>query len=339
MPNAATSLANPAAETSGGAGVFARASASAVRARHLGRDDGAFDAARLARFDFLTLLAMGAMVAATIAGARLRGIDMTFANAAPVLALVGFFGGLSAFYTFARPDGRIAAVGRTLAEFLVFPILGLVYTYTGAAWGGPDMTAPVAAVDRMLGFDWVAQWHFLRNNPAVDHTLLYAYSSMSVQFIVLPLALMARGHFGHARMLMNCFILGIGVTMLVAMAVPVVDAIAWHGLTPLDSRGYSGAPRIDHLLQLRDGTLTRIDVAQMWGIICFPSFHVTAGFLFVCASAPFGALRWPMLALNAAMIAAVPRWGGHHLADIGGGLLVGLAVYGAALAFTRARRA
>lgn len=301
---------------------------------YLGRDSRLYDSARIAGFDRFTGVAIAAMFAFTFAGAAARHIRIGFDGCEGIFALVGFFALLGLFYTFVRPEPKIALFSRTLIEFFLFPILGVVFTYVGAAWGGRDMTWLAAGFDRAIGIDWPQQWLLLKHNPGLDTFMRLVYGSLGVQFVLLPLWFMARGHFGHSRVLMNCFVLGIAATMAIAAIFPVEDAVAWHRLVPIDAHGYTGEPRVDHYLALRDGTLVDIEFRDMWGIICFPSFHVVASFLFV-AMASFDRLaRWPIFLLNVLMMAAVPRWGGHHVADVVGGLILGAALLAAALRYT-----
>ena len=75
---------------------------------------------------------------------------------------------------------------------------------------------------------------------------------------------------------------------------------------------------------MRAGTLSRIGIGSLAGLITFPSFHSVSALLFVWASWPARRLRAPMVAINLTMLAATPIEGSHYLVDVIGGAMVAL---------------
>ena len=75
-----------------------------------------------------------------------------------------------------------------------------------------------------------------------------------------------------------------------------------------------------------------MSVGTAEGIITFPSFHAVLGVMFTLALWPLRLLRWPILVLNFALIAATPIDGGHYFVDVMAGGTIG------ALAMLAARR-
>ena len=71
--------------------------------------------------------------------------------------------------------------------------------------------------------------------------------------------------------------------------------------------------------------LTVIAFASADGVVGFPSFHAALGVVTVWIVRHSRLLVWPVLALNAVMMVAVLPVGGHHLAELLGGTLTGIA--------------
>jgi len=204
-------------------------------------------------------------------------------------------------------------------------------------YSGPDQTALAVQIDHWLRFDWVTYNSNVKDSHYIDVLFKLAYVSFDVQYLALPVLLFACGYAGYARLLLNCFIWGVIIVMSVAMIFPTIDPLLWHQAIRVDESGYTGLTRIDHLLRLRDGSMTEITVKQLDGIICFPSFHAVGGCLFVGFFCQIAQARHAMIALNALMLAATPRWGGHYLVDVLAGIAIGVGLIAAAQAYVRRR--
>ena len=99
-------------------------------------------------------------------------------------------------------------------------------------------------------------------------------------------------------------------------------------------------PILDHLAAMRDGARTAITWRDAEGLVVFPSFHTVWGLLLVLAFWPDRRLRWPIVALNAAMIVSTIPIGMHYLADVLGGFgVTGLVLAGESAWAGASRRA
>ena len=303
---------------------------------YLGRDLHAFDGKRLKRLTQMTRIIMALAALLTFLGLRWRGVDISIAGWEGWISILSVVLAIAVLCAQTRQNPALTAASTLAAECLLAPLLTFI-TYTAACFGGADQTALIARLDQWLGFDWLAHYESLSHLPVADSFLRDAYHSFYLQFFALPLVLLVCGYAAHARLLLNCFLLGVVTVMAVASLFPTVDPLLWNRVLPLNAEGHTGFSRIDHLLMLRDGSLTRLRMDEMTGIICFPSFHTVAACLFAGFSAPLGPARFSMIGLNAAMIAATPRWGGHYLVDVLAGIVIGVGLIAAALAYTRRR--
>uniref|UniRef100_UPI00315822DD phosphatase PAP2 family protein n=1 Tax=Sphingomonas sp. H160509 TaxID=2955313 RepID=UPI00315822DD len=76
---------------------------------------------------------------------------------------------------------------------------------------------------------------------------------------------------------------------------------------------------------LRDHSVRVVDLGHLRGIVSAPSFHAAAATLYINAAWRLPRLRWPVLALNTAMLLSTPVEGTHYLIDILLGTIVALA--------------
>lgn len=197
--------------------------------------------------------------------------------------------------------------------------IGAFATYAVAALTTGYSDDLLVAVDRALGFDWVWFYDLTRDHAWLSVAGKISYLSIFISPSILVLALAWTGRRSEARRFLFAFAVALALTVLIATFFLARGAIEYHvGPTP----SYMPQAGVNHaqiIQNLRDGTLTWVDPAQLSGLLTFPSFHATSAILFIWAAWPIGWLRGPMLAMNLAMLAATPIEGGHYLIDVFGG--------------------
>ena len=88
---------------------------------------------------------------------------------------------------------RIAGFLESISFASVSSLLTVCGTLIAASISGRFQDDWLIASDRMMGFDWVALYRFSRLHPFAVHLLDTAYSTLAVQSVVVPLALLAMG--------------------------------------------------------------------------------------------------------------------------------------------------
>lgn len=210
---------------------------------------------------------------------------------------------------------KIAAAAEWVLLWLAFAISGALLTYLAATRDGPLFDAEFAAADAALGFDWGAWHQFVVGHPLLRTPLAAVYASLAPQVVFSVLWLL---HRGERRRLAE---------LLTAAIVALLLASALFGLFPSFGPG-TGIPDlraayVHDLAALRSGTLPSLDVMLLKGVIAFPSFHAVLAALFIAAHARLPSF-WPIAALNAVMLLALPSEGGHYLVDVPAGIALGL---------------
>ncbi len=257
-------------------------------------------------------------------------------RAAPAIASLMALGIALAIgrYT-ARP--RLAAGATAFLQMTLFTLLGVVLAYALAANAGQLWDARLAAADRAIGFDWPVVLALLDTCPPLIWLLGLAYHSLTLQMIVVIVALSGMGKFDTLRTMVCAAILSGFVTILVSGLTPAMGnlfdpsryAHLWPSIAWLEQELISG---------LRDGSLRVLDLTMLMGIVSFPSFHATLAAIFIWA---FGAMPgvalpgrvWAMLT-----IVATPVFGGHYGVDVIMGLVLAPPALLAARHLTRRRQ-
>ena len=222
------------------------------------------------------------------------------------------------------------------AEYVVAMIatmlLGAVASYPVAALTQGYHDQALNRVDRALGFDWVGWYRVVAASPVLQFLGTTAYRSIYVTPAVLLLWFAAAGQRAEAYRLIVAFQIAAVLTLAGYAFMPAVGPFSylWHGAAPYMPESETWQAGL--IPALRAHAVGTIDLAHLRGLVSAPSFHAAAAVLFIGTAWRAGRLRWPLIAVNAAMLLATPVEGTHYLID----LILGVAVAGVALAATDA---
>lgn len=265
-----------------------------------------------------------------VAGLR---IDPSSPSLWPFYACGGVATGLCVgFRKRARPHHRVV---RDLAEYLalatLIALVGALASYPDAAVTHGFIDPALARADAALGFNWVAWYTVVAAHPALQLAGRTAYDSIYWT----PAAILAffawTGRQDRARALLASLAIAAAITLTLFAFLPAVGPFAylWHGPAPY--MPISGLWQPTLIPPLREHHVHVVDVGALRGLVSIPSYHTAAAVLFIAAAWPERRLRWPVLALNAAMLLSTPVEGTHYLVD----MIAGAAVAGVALALVR----
>lgn len=219
---------------------------------------------------------------------------------------------------------RLRDFSESVLLFLSTSLLGVVASYPAAAATTGFVDPALENVDRLLHFNWIAWYRMVADHPYLRHASEAAYASIFVS----PLILLAYFAWTHrrceARRFLATFWLAAVLTLALFIRFPAEGPLAflWHG--PIPYMPTSALYQEQLIPQLRTHHLTAIDLGALRGLVCAPSFHTVSGVLYITAAWPVARLRWPLVALNTAMLLATPIEGTHYLADMLAGLAVAI---------------
>jgi hypothetical protein len=239
------------------------------------------------------------------------------------------------FYRNWRRDERLASGLESTAQLIAFAAVGAPLSYLAAAAAAaiPLQDSVFQAMDRALGFDWMALLHWLDNAPVTFGGLRLIYSSLLPQMTIAVLCLAFTGRLAWLRTFMLAFVFATLVTIATSAVLPAAGVWLHYGLTEADARIVPVVHTVWPVFTgLRDGSMRALVAVGAEGVITFPSLHAALAVIMIAALWPIARLRWPVFILNTAMLAATPIDGAHYLVDV----LAGLAVAGGSLLAARA---
>lgn len=239
---------------------------------------------------------------------------------------------------------RVQRVVRDVAEFYalftLIALIGAVASYPQAAASRGFVDPVLARADAALGFDWVAWYRMVAAHPLLQVAGRAAYESIYWTPALILGVFAWTGRQNRARAFLLSFWLAALVTLALFRLMPAVGPLAylWHGPVPYMPDSALWQPTL--IPPLREHLVHTVDLALLRGLVSVPSFHTAAAVLYSVAAWPVARLRWPVLAVNAAMLLATPVEGTHYLTDMLAGAVVAAAAVSAVgwLAAQRARR-
>ena len=237
--------------------------------------------------------------------------------------------GLVARIVLRRPRTRGQYIARDAIDhvglFALICLVGALASYPVAANTSGYQDFVLERSDRLLRFDWISWYDFVAAHPWLQFAESLAYQSIFVTPAILLGYFAYTGRRGDARLFIASFWLAAVATLLLFPLTPAEGPLAylWHGHIPYMPQSALYQAQVIPLL--RHHEVHTVAVTSIHGLVCAPSFHTVSAVLYIIAAWPIRKLRWPLLALNIAMLLATPVEGTHYLTDMIVGALVAIA--------------
>jgi hypothetical protein len=208
--------------------------------------------------------------------------------------------------------------------FALICLFGALASYPVAADTSGFDDFALARADRLMRFNWISWYDFVAAHPLLQFAESIAYQSIFVTPAILLGYFAYSGKRAEARLFIASFWFAALITLVLFMLAPAEGPLAylWHGRIPYMPESALYQAQIIPLL--RHHGVHSVAVTSLHGLVCAPSFHTVSAVLYIVAAWPIRRLRWPLLALNVAMLLATPVEGTHYLTDMIVGALVAL---------------
>lgn len=203
--------------------------------------------------------------------------------------------------------------GGMTAEYFALTLAGstavCVLSYLCFASAGPLVDDRLMAMDRAIGFDWLAGYQFVSAWPALKAALNFAYQSLIFQGLYFCLLL---GLMGRKDRLRDMFWLFLLSGLLACAGTLLIPAQGPSKLFDIETHtGFM--PVMEQILR---GENLSFALSGLKGIVTFPSFHTAMALAYVWAFRDTGPIGWAIAALNLVMLFAITFIGGHYLMDM-----------------------
>lgn len=242
----------------------------------------------------------------TLASGTLPGIAL------PVMGLLG----LSLIYKTLRPDERIAALAHMAAITLVFTTAAAILSYTVISlWHPPLIDEYLVAADQVLGIDWLGTYQWVIAHHGLYLIMRVIYFTLIPQMVVLLVVLNFLGRIERAWELLWLYIVACTGCLILSAIWPAAGAFDYFHVQ-------ADEPYLSIFRDLRSHSLKIIAHDQVQGIITFPSLHAALALVFAYATRGVKILFPIFVVLNVIVVIATPFIGGHHFADLWGGVVL-----------------
>jgi len=278
----------------------------------------------------VALLAASILVVAMLMRRAGLSID-PFAPGTLLFALV--FALLGAVRWLCRAGASAATrAARDMAEhiglFAAIALVGAVASYPVAAVSHGFVDPVLQRVDLALDFHWLDWYRAVAAHWWLQAASRTAYAMIYVSPAILLGYLAITGQRREAHEFTVAVWLAAAITLIAFRFMPAVGPFAylWHGPVPYLPVSDLWQPQL--IPQLRSGAVTTIDLGHLVGLVSAPSFHAASGVLLIAFAWRQPRLRWPLIAINVAMLLSTPVEGTHYLADMILGAVVALVALG-----------
>ncbi len=231
-------------------------------------------------------------------------------------------------YGLRAPRSHLQRVVRDFAEYVgvltLMVLMGAVASYPVAAISTGFSDAALQRIDVALHFDWLAWYEFTVAHRSVQLLGTIAYQSIYLTPAVLLGYFAWEGRKAEARGFLATFWIAAVLALTAFVFMPAVGPFAylWHAPVPYMPESALWQPLL--FPELRAHTLHHVDIGALRGLVSAPSFHTTSAVLFIATAWPIARLRWPVLAVNVAMLLSTPVEGTHYLIDMIAGAAVAI---------------
>jgi membrane-associated phospholipid phosphatase len=199
---------------------------------------------------------------------------------------------------------------------ILFAKSAAVLSYLVVSTNFPLVDAPLAAMDKWLGFDWPSYDRWVVAHPYYQRAIRFAYASMANQIWLVAAFLSFTGRLARLRVFLLLSSTTLLFAIFAALFFPAASAAKYF-----QAQTHMAVPGFSQFEPLRAGTLTTIDLNAMQGLVSMPSFHTIMAILF-CWAVRRTPAAFVLIPLNIALVLATPTEGGHYLVDVIAGAVV-----------------
>jgi len=243
------------------------------------------------------------------------GLSIPLSSIGGQLIYPAFFG-LVALLTARDRNGVPQALTALAVLSMAFVTIGPTqYLAAALSRGRPLIDGPLLAADAALGIDQAALVAWTNAHPQIRHALFLSYISLLPQLIlpVVVLGFTDRRELWRYVYQFEC----VAIVSIIMFGLWPSGVVGEHGIP----EAISQRPAMIQIMGLRDGTMTTIRFEEGVGIISFPSFHAAAALVVTWALRRTWCF-WPIVALNAALLASTVLLGVHYGIDVPAAVVV-----------------
>jgi hypothetical protein len=260
---------------------------------------------------------MAALIVLDAAGLKLAHLSIYPRSLISTLISISFMLALALIYTYVRRDRRIAVLAHMGAVIMGFAASTAILSYIVVTAHQPLIDPYLVAADRAMGLDWRSSYDWLHAHAFIKNILFWAYISLLTQMVALMLLLNFLRRPERGWEMIWLFVVSCAGCLIISAFWPAAGAFGYFQVE-------ADRPYVKTFMALHNGTFSLIGKDPIQGIIQFPSFHAALAILYTYVTRGMRFLFPFFVVLNALLVIATPVIGGHHYADLWGGIALAI---------------
>jgi len=271
---------------------------------------------RLLNFSFIMTAIAAAVIALSAWGMHVTRIHLSPGQVVPRLGLLVVLLAGAAFYRWRRLQKAVDLIVMAFWGILISNLL-LLPMYVLARRPLAFCDAELAQCDAWLGIEVPDVLRVLQQLPLLARFLEVAYdlliAMVTLAIVVPPLA----GRLDKAKEFALASVAAAAITFTVFAFLQALGPWSHYGYDP----SLPQAESMKTLLALKSDDWFELNLGDLNGLICFPSFHAILAILTATVLWPIPYLRWPSALLAGLIVVSTVTTGWHYLVDGLAGLL------------------
>ncbi|MBP0714794.1 phosphatase PAP2 family protein [Burkholderia sola] len=208
----------------------------------------------------------------------------------------------------------------SLLTIAVYGQAATITSYIAAAIGRPTVQDGLLALEQTFGFDWLKTYHWISEFRGLQLILRIAYESAFPQMIGFCFLFGLLRRRQELCEMILIFVCSLAIVLPISAVYPAASPFVHFGITDPGT-----ASQVSDFYNVRNGQLRVVDPFAVQGIVSMPSFHTVLALMLIYVMRNFRVLFGVALGINLVMLASTFSIGGHYLADIGAGAIMGIA--------------
>ncbi|MDN3645613.1 phosphatase PAP2 family protein [Pontixanthobacter aestiaquae] len=221
-------------------------------------------------------------------------------------------------------DARFSDSANIIGVATIALMLCGLIANTGIRVNMPIADSTLAAADAAIGLDMAEVVRLSAETPWLSSILHFAYNWSALAVVVAVIGMLAFKQSTRAWELVLTAVISMQIVAVISMFFPAKGTAFFYDLIHLQGNGIPAGAAVyagETFDWFYHGSETVVGLADLNGVVVFPSFHTVLGLLATQALWNTKA-RWPAIIWSAAVIVSTVPMGGHYAVDLAAGISV-----------------
>ncbi len=257
------------------------------------------------------------VIALSAWGLHLARIHLSPGQVVPRVGLLALLLAAAVFYRWRRMPRAVDLIVMAFWGILISNLL-LLPMYILGRRPVAFCDADLARWDARLGLEVPDVLRILPSVPLLGRVLEIAYGLLIVMIVLAIMVPPLYGRMDRAKEFALASVAAAALTFPIFAFLQALGPWSHYGFEPSPPQAAS----MQTLLALKSDDWFELNLGDLNGLICFPSFHTVLALLTAAVLWPVPYLRWPAALLAGLIVISTVTTGWHYLVDVAAGIVV-----------------